>query len=150
MAAAVLAAFLVMVPSLALANVRTDRLTNNYRVTYNLKRLKSADHDNALWRLARKRTYQIDDGHFAHRSDWQWFFNRLPQCAKGIGENIAYYSTGFEPYNWPFVAWRDSPDHRENMLGNWDWQASAIRADDDGHTYAVQLFLKGCRWRSTL
>jgi len=154
MVAAVLAAFLVMVPTLVAANVRIDRLTNNYRVTYNLNRLKSADHDNTLWVLARKRTYQIERN-FAHRSDWQWFFNRLPSCARGIGENIAYYrGWGSLPYHWPFSAWRSSPEHRDNILGQWAWQASAVRSvvrsDGSRAYYAVQLFLRGCKYRRTL
>lgn len=157
MAAAALAAFLVVlsVAGPATANVRVDRMVNNFRVNHDLRRLKSADHENQLWRLAFRRTYQIERN-WGHRSDWQWFFDRLPRCATGIGENIAYYRLWGEPppYRWPFTAWRDSPDHRANMLGNWTWQASAIRKvrNGDGSTsyWAVQLFLKGCRHRSTL
>lgn len=156
MAAAVLAAFLVAlsVTTPATANVRVDRMVNNYRVNHGLNRLKSADHDNALWRLAFRRTYQIE-AHWGHRTDWEWFFNRLPGCARGIGENIAYYRTWDDlPSRWPFTAWRDSPTHRQNMLGRWTWQASAIRKERraDGSTayYAVQLFLLGCKYRSTL
>lgn len=154
MAAALMAAFLIMVPTLAVANVTVDRLTNNFRVNYGLNRLKSADHQNTLWSLARKRTFQIERN-WGHRSDWQWFFDRLPGCAKGVGENLAYYrGWGDLPYQWPFSAWRDSPPHREDMLGRWTWQASAIRRVQysDGSTayYAVQLFLLGCRYRTAL
>lgn len=140
-AAALLAVVLTLgiAPSAA-ANATIDAQTNDFRAANKLPPLPTWDR---LADLARMRATESTQN-FAHPSDWGYLFDRLPSCVTGIGENLAYYSTGQEPAGWPVSAWADSPTHRANMVGTWDWQASATTTAD-GRTYAVQLFAAGCR-----
>lgn len=120
-------------------NATIDAATNNYRASQGLPGLPTWS---ALEQLAQLRAGETIIN-FAHPSDWQYLFDRLPSCVTGLGENLAYYSTGQIPAGWPVSAWITSPTHQANLVGTWDWQASATR-EANGLTYAVQLFAKGC------
>ena len=127
-----------------LAGVRIDARTNHFRANHDRSHLRSSE---TLHSLAKRRAHQISRS-FNHRN-WSWFFNRLPKCVRAIGENIAYKTTDWNVPGWPTSAWEHSAPHRENMLGTWHWQGSAVYRSG-GFTYAVQLFLYGCRHHSTL
>lgn len=116
-----------------------DAATNQYRASVGLPALTTWS---PLQTVANRRASEIT-ANFSHPGDWQYIFNQLPSCVTGIGENIAYYTTGFEPAGWPVSAWIASPTHRANIVGTWSWQASAL-VTANGRTYAVQLFAIGC------
>lgn len=126
-------------PVSVLADAAIDSATNALRAEYGRAPLVTLG---TLGSLAATRAQQISTN-FAHPSDWQWMFNAIPGCEAAIGENIAYYTSGAEPFGWPVSAWAKSPTHFENILRDWTWQGSAVyRAN--GFTYAVQLFAKAC------
>lgn len=124
------------VVSPATANTNIDGFTNAYRVRHGLPQLKTTDR---LHFLASQRARQIVDA-FQHDFAWMSKLKRDNLC--GVGENIAWRrpKAGW-PAKWAFEAWRDSPSHRENMLGGWSHQASAIYFAPDGGMYAVQIFV---------
>ena len=128
---------LIVGPAMASADI--DAATNAYRASQGLAPLTTRQD---LENLAYLRAQQIAVT-FAHPTSWQWMFDTIPGCESALGENIAYYTSGYEPAGWPVSAWINSPTHRANMLRGWTWQGSAtFRAN--GNTYAVQLFAGAC------
>lgn len=138
--AAVLAAVLIFgLPATATADQSIDSATNDLRTSVALPALPSW---NPLQAVAQQRAGEIS-ANFAHPSDWQILFDRLPSCLTGIGENIAYSTSSAYSTAWVTGAWWASPEHHANIVGTWDWQGSATIVSGD-KTYAVQLFAKGC------
>lgn len=136
----VVSAAVLVAPGSALATASIDAATNQYRASQGLPPLTTWS---ALQTVANRRVIEIQSS-FAHPTNWQYLFDMLPSCTTGIGENIAFYTTGAEPAGWPVSAWIASDSHRTNMLRAWTWQASAMVAGPNNRTYAVQLFAKGC------
>ena len=118
-----------------MANVSLDRRTNRFRRTQGLHRLVTRFH---LTDVARMRARQIArPGGFFH--DFSWI--DTTHCSVA-GENIAYRIPAPDnPPRWFFRAWRNSPEHRHNMLGRWAYQGSAIYFANGG-AYGVQVFCK--------
>lgn len=127
-------------PVSAIADLAIDSATNQVRAQAGLSALTTSA---ALTSVAAIRVQQIVTN-FAHPTDWQWMFDAVPGCESLLGENIAYYTTGAEPAGWPVSAWVASPDHYANIVGDWNYQGSALYRASDGRTYAVQLFARSC------
>jgi len=126
-------------PADVLADPDIDTQTNAARAQSGLASLVSrAD----IAQVALTRAQQVTQV-WGHPTDWQWLFDAIPGCERVLGENIASYTTGYEPAGWPVSAWMVSPGHRANILGGWTWMGSA-RAYANGKTYAVQIFAGAC------
>ena len=138
-AAAIAAVLTATITASVDGNPTIDAATNSYRATQSLPSLPTWD---VLEKIAALRAGETILN-FSHPSNWQYLFDLLPSCVTGLGENLAYYTTGQIPSGWPVTAWIASPTHQANLVGTWDWQASATRQSGD-LTYAVQLFAKGC------
>lgn len=65
-------------------------------------------------------------------------YDRAPKAGyegSGIGENIAFRSTGFSPQE-AFIAWKNSPSHNKQMLDP-DWYVIGV---GDGNTMWTTVF----------
>lgn len=56
-----------------------------------------------------------------------------------IAENVAYGSTTAEEV---VTGWKNSPGHRQNMLGNFRYIGIGVAADKDGVLYFTQFFVE--------
>lgn len=140
MAAVAVTALLLIGSSPAMADTTIDAQTNAARATYGLPALGTGA---GLTTVAATRVQQITTN-FSHPSSWQWLFDAIPGCESALGENIAWYTAGYEPAGWPVSAWMNSSTHKANILNTaWTLQGSA-RLTTNGRTYAVQLFSKPC------
>lgn len=134
--AVVLALILWFVPTLTEGNSGINWRTNYFRLNHDRKALRTNDN---LQRLAMLRAKEIVN-------DWShqfWWLNQT-KCKVG-GENIAMRRPALldssERAKWFVEAWKDSPTHRETMLGRgWDRQGSAIFISPDGAMWGVQIF----------
>jgi uncharacterized protein YkwD len=109
--------------------------TNRFRLNHGLPWLWTNDN---LDRLAHQRARQIVGDGFFHRFDWV----NQTHCEVG-GENLAYRMPALDSHRigWFMDAWRDSPTHRDMMLGRgWKRMGAAIYVAPDGAMYGVQLF----------
>lgn len=129
---------LIVAASRTHASESIDAGTNQIRVEHGLPAL---DTWQPLAALADLRAREIVVN-FSHPSSWQSLFDRLPSCVTRLGENIAWISDRVDG-SWAVNAWYNSPEHRANMLGQWNYQASQLLYAN-GRTYAVQLFSAGC------
>ena len=113
-----------------------DRQTNAFRQDHGKRVLRTPLH---VEDVAKRRARQIVDD-FGHDFSWT---NRIRGCA--WGENIAYRIPALDKYRgrWAFNAFRDSPAHRETMLGRWHRMGSAIHLANGG-MWVAQLFVRSC------
>lgn len=133
---------LIVAASRTHASESIDAGTNQIRVEHGLPAL---DTWQPLVALADLRAHEIVVN-FSHPSSWQYLFDRLPSCVTGLGENLAWITEKADGA-WAVNAWYASPEHRANMLGQWNYQASQLLYAN-GRTYAVQLFAAGCTTRT--
>lgn len=132
-----LLALAVLRPSPTRGDTGIDAGTNALRAQTGLHALATSS---ALTALASERAEEISTD-FNHHS----LNGRVPACTSAWGENIAY--SGYS--NPDFVQmWANSPEHRANMLGDWQYQGSATYTVGSV-TYAVQIFIRGCAVVST-
>lgn len=129
------------------AEEKITRLTNDLRTSVGLEELSASEPLRAAaTEFAR---FMLAEGKYGHQADGR----RPAQRAEDAGyeycivrENIAYIVDPNRPESLTiaknfFDGWKDSEEHRENMLGEHIRQTAVALASEDGKTfYAVQMF----------
>lgn len=119
------------------ANTTLDGLTNSLRQANGLAQLQTSQR---LTALAQERARQIVSD-FSHNF---WWLDDSG-CTQAWGENIMYLIPAADnPAQYAYEAFRDSPTHYANMVGDYTHQGSAVFIAANGGQYVVQLFGKGC------
>ncbi|WP_339625707.1 CAP domain-containing protein [uncultured Maribacter sp.] len=113
-------------------------MINNYRTSIGLNEM---EFESTTYYYAGLHTdYMIENGTTSHVK----FGERAENISKRTGavfvaENVAKdYDTTTDA----FEAWLDSPGHRKNLEGNFDYSAVSIKRNSNGDLYFTQVFFR--------
>jgi uncharacterized protein YkwD len=119
--------------------LETMTLINNYRVSVGLNALEKINH--VSYKSEEHDKYMIANNVVNHDD----FVARSENIIKALGalrvsENIAY---NYSSAQGAFDAWMNSPDHRENIEGDFTHFGLAIRENPvNGRKYYTNIFVK--------
>ena len=119
--------------------LETMALINNYRVSVGLNALEKINH--VSYKSEEHDEYMIANNVVNHDD----FVARSENIIKALGalrvsENIAY---NYNSAQGAFDAWMNSPDHRENIEGDFTHFGLAIRENPvNGRKYYTNIFVK--------
>jgi uncharacterized protein YkwD len=138
-----LACFLMSAVAIQLRDGLNEEIlkyTNKFRQSKHLPALEMRDDLNEI---ARKHSADMAKGRcsFGHSGyeQRQAEVQRIITPFHGMGENVAYGpTTGKEVV----TLWKNSPDHRENMLGNYKYTGIGTAADAKGSIYYTEIFAR--------
>jgi uncharacterized protein YkwD len=65
---------------------------------------------------------------------------RQKLSVRSVAENVASNSGFDNPAQQAVEGWRDSPNHRQNMLGNYSRTGIGVAQTNDGEYYFTQIF----------
>ncbi|TDD93893.1 CAP domain-containing protein [Flavobacterium cellulosilyticum] len=120
------------------SEIEAMTLINNYRVSIGLTALKEIKH--ISYKSEEHDHYMIANNVVNHNDFVARSENIMKVLgAKRVSENIAYN------YNSPQAAinaWLNSPNHKENIEGDFTNFGIAIRVDPDGKKYYTNIFVK--------
>lgn len=113
-------------------------MINNYRLSIGLNEMVF---DSTTYYYAGLHTdYMIEKKNTSHVN----FTERAENISKRTGavfvaENVA---KDYDTITDAFEAWLDSPGHRENLEGNFDYSAISIKRNSNGDLYFTQVFFR--------
>ena len=113
-------------------------MINNYRTSIGLNEM---EFESSTYYYAGIHTnYMIENGITSHDK----FSERAENISKRTGaifvaENVA---RNYDTLEIAFEAWIDSPGHRKNIEGNYDYSAIRIRPNGNGDLYFTQVFYR--------
>jgi uncharacterized protein YkwD len=117
------------------------KYTNQFRRSKGLKALEMRNDLNAI---ARKHSEDMASGRcsFGH-SDYDLRVSKIKKtikpCDGYVGENVAYgASNGKEAFD----IWKNSSQHRKNMLGDYKYIGIGIAYNKKGVIYYTQIFVR--------
>tara|TARA_R110000751_G_scaffold127491_1_gene229578 strand:- start:605 stop:1180 length:576 start_codon:yes stop_codon:yes gene_type:complete len=114
------------------------QMINSYRASIGLNAM---EFESATYYYATLHTdYMISQGKTSHDN----FTQRAENIAKRTGavfvaENVA---RNYDTINEAFEAWLDSPGHRVNIEGDYNYSAISINENNNGDLYFTQLFFR--------
>jgi len=116
------------------------KYTNQFRKSKRLPALEMRDDLNGI---ARRRSDDMATGKrpFGHDgfNQRESEVQKIVQPFSEMAENVAYgATTGKEVVQ----MWKDSPSHRENMLGNYKYMGIGTAVDNHGTIYFTALFVR--------
>lgn len=115
---------------------------NKYRQSVGLKTLVWSDEVSSV---AREHSLQMSTGEvaFGHDGGDQRFEVLVEKTgARAMGENVAYNFGYDDPVMTAVLGWLDSPGHKENIDGNFDYTGIGIVKNEKGYYYLTQLFAR--------
>lgn len=113
-------------------------MINNYRVSIDLNEMVF---EGTTYYYAGLHTdYMIEKGNTSHAK----FSERAEKISKRTGavfvaENVA---RNYDTLEAAFEAWIDSPGHKKNIEGDYNYSAISIRPNSNGDLYFTQLFFR--------
>lgn len=113
-------------------------MINNYRISIGLNEMVF---ESTTYYYAGIHTdYMIEKGNTSHAK----FGERAENISKKTGavvvaENVA---RKYDTIEAAFEAWLDSPGHRKNIEGDYNYSAISIRPNSNGDLYFTQLFFR--------
>jgi uncharacterized protein YkwD len=113
-------------------------MINNYRTSIGLNEMVF---ESTTYYYAGLHTdYMIEEGNTSHAK----FGERAENISKRTGavfvaENVA---RNYDTLEAAFEAWLDSPGHRQNLEGDFDYSAISIRPNGNGDLYFTQVFFR--------
>ncbi|MEH6619873.1 CAP domain-containing protein [Maribacter arcticus] len=113
-------------------------MINNYRTSIGLNEMVF---ESTTYYYAGLHTdYMIENGITSHDK----FGERAENISKRTGavfvaENVA---RNYDTLEAAFEAWLDSPGHRQNLEGDFDYSAISIRPNGNGDLYFTQVFFR--------
>ena len=113
-------------------------MINNYRVSIGLNEM---EFESTTYYYAGIHTnYMIENGITSHDK----FSERAENISKRTGaifvaENVA---RNYDTLEAAFEAWLDSPGHRQNLEGDYNYTAISIRPNSNGDLYFTQVFFR--------
>jgi len=121
-------------------NDEVVKYTNQFRKS---KRLPALEMRDDLNEIARRHSDDMATGkrRFGHDgfSQRESEVQKIVQPFSQMAENVAYgATTGKEVVQ----MWKDSPSHRENMLGNYKYMGIGTAVDNHGTIYFTALFVR--------
>jgi len=118
--------------------VKLFDMINNHRTNIGLNELIF---ESATYYYAGIHTdYMIENGNISHDK----FTERAENISKRteaifVAENVA---RNYDTLEKTFEAWMDSPGHRKNIEGDYDYSAISIRPNSNGNLYFTQIFFR--------
>jgi uncharacterized protein YkwD len=116
------------------------RYTNEFRKSKKLTALVMRDDMNAIAQshsedMAKRRCSFGHSGFNERQLDVQ----KIIQPFSAMAENVAYGATSGKDV---VEMWKNSPGHRENMLGDYKYMGIGIARDDHGTIYFTAIFVR--------
>ncbi len=120
----------------------THKEINKYRQSVGLEILEWNDE---VASVAREHSRQMSIGEveFGHDGGDKRFAELIEKTgARGMGENVAYNFGYDDPVMTAVEGWLDSPGHKENIDGDFDYTGIGIVKNEKGYYYLTQLFAR--------
>ena len=135
-----LASKVTLVSSNAHSTIESElfEMINNYRTSIGLNKM---EFESTTYYYAGVHTnYMIENGITSHDN----FSERAENISKRtsavfVAENVA---RNYDTLEAAFEAWLDSPGHRQNLEGDYDYSAISIRPNSNGDLYFTQVFFR--------
>ncbi|MCD9576620.1 CAP domain-containing protein [Flavobacterium soyae] len=120
------------------SELETMQLINDYRVSIGLNALEKINY--ISYKCEEHNKYMIDNNVVNH-NDFVSRSNNIISVlgAKKVGENVAYnYKTSAAAVK----SWLESPDHKENIEGDYTHFGISVTTDAAGKKYYTNIFVK--------
>jgi len=119
-------------------------MVNSFRESHGLNPLKlnpiiSSIAKNHTVKMAH---HDIELGHSGFSGRAHTLMHNIPQT-RNVAENVAFHD--LDNVKRLVNLWLNSPGHKKNILGNYNFTGIDVEKDDNGRVYATQIFINSKR-----